>query len=57
MPDKSKSHQGNHVGNGLHNSPVPEASFMSGLKQRLLSFIFRGLWNEEADQAMVSVLV
>lgn len=45
----------NHVGNGFHHSlPESETSFLSGIKQRLLSFIFRGIWNEETDQTMVS---
>lgn len=44
----------NHVGNGFHHSlPQSETSFLSGIKQRLLSYIFRGIWNE-ADQTMVS---
>lgn len=43
----------NHVGNGFHHGlPDPETSFLSGIKQRLLSFIFRGIWNEETDQTM-----
>ncbi|XP_060197459.1 light-mediated development protein DET1 isoform X5 [Lycium barbarum] len=43
----------NHVGNGFHHSmPELETSFMGGIKQRLLSFIFRGIWNEETDQTM-----
>lgn len=44
-----------HVGNGFHHSlPESETFFLSGIKQRLLSFIFRGIWNEETDQTMVS---
>ncbi|KAL3625245.1 acid phosphatase det1 [Castilleja foliolosa] len=31
---------------------IPEASFLGGLKQRLLSFIFRGMWNEEENPAL-----
>ncbi|WCJ32879.1 Light-mediated development protein DET1 [Euphorbia peplus] len=27
-------------------------SFLSGMKQRLLSFIFRGIWNEERNKSM-----
>ncbi|XP_047262662.1 light-mediated development protein DET1 isoform X7 [Capsicum annuum] len=42
-----------HVGNGFHHSlPESETFFLSGIKQRLLSFIFRGIWNEETDQTM-----
>ncbi|CAI9783415.1 unnamed protein product [Fraxinus pennsylvanica] len=50
-PDKNKLHQvsTNHVGNGSHVEYIHETSFLSGLKQRLLSFIFRGIWNEEVD--------
>ena len=32
------------------------SSFLPGIKQRLLSFIFRKTWNEEPDQALVSYL-
>ncbi|GMQ07586.1 hypothetical protein CsSME_00051723 [Camellia sinensis var. sinensis] len=43
----------NHVGNGLqHNQSIPNSSFLSGIKQRLLSFIFRGIWAEETDQTL-----
>ncbi|KAK7828683.1 light-mediated development protein det1 [Quercus suber] len=55
FPDKSKLHQlpQNHVQNGLHHSqPNLEESFLSGIKQRLLSFIFRRIWNEEKDQTL-----
>jgi hypothetical protein len=31
-------------------------SFLPGIKQRLLSFIFRKTWNEESDQTLVSHL-
>ncbi|ONK59113.1 uncharacterized protein A4U43_C08F3100 [Asparagus officinalis] len=35
------------------HSPVTQgSSFLSGIKQRLLSFIFRKTWNEEADQTL-----
>ncbi|CAK9141834.1 unnamed protein product [Ilex paraguariensis] len=53
IPDQSKLHQVplDHVGNGQHhNSPIPFNSFLSGIKQRLLSFIYRRIWNEETDQ-------
>lgn len=40
--------------NGLHHSqPNAENSFLSGIKQRLLSFIFREIWNEESDNTLV----
>uniref|UniRef100_A0A1J3D9M5 Light-mediated development protein DET1 n=1 Tax=Noccaea caerulescens TaxID=107243 RepID=A0A1J3D9M5_NOCCA len=39
--------------NGLHRSlPNAENSFLSGIKQRLLSFIFREIWNEESDNKL-----
>ena len=57
-PDKSKQlHQMtvNHAANGLHHDrPAGETSFLSGIKQRLLSFIYQGIWNEETDQTLVS---
>lgn len=59
LPDKSKLPQlpENHAQNGLHHSqPSLEDSFLSGIKQRLLSFIFRGIWNEEKDQSLVGFL-
>ncbi|GFZ09137.1 hypothetical protein Acr_20g0009450 [Actinidia rufa] len=52
----SKLHQVplNHVGNGLQQyQSILESSFLSGIKQRLLSFIFRGTWTEETDQTQV----
>uniref|UniRef100_A0A7N2MV30 Light-mediated development protein DET1 n=1 Tax=Quercus lobata TaxID=97700 RepID=A0A7N2MV30_QUELO len=55
FPDKSKMHQlpQNHVQNGLHHSqPNLEESFLSGIKQRLLSFIFHRIWNEEKDRTL-----
>lgn len=45
---------GNQVGNS-HNQVNQDDSFLSGIKQRLLSFIFQGMWNEETDQAMVGL--
>ncbi|THG15024.1 hypothetical protein TEA_013930 [Camellia sinensis var. sinensis] len=56
ISDNPKLHQVpvNHVGNGLqHNQSIPNSSFLSGIKQRLLSFIFRGIWAEETDQTLV----
>ncbi|KAF5452832.1 hypothetical protein F2P56_027795 [Juglans regia] len=55
FPDKSKLHQlpGNNVQNGTHLSqPNQEDSLLSGIKQRLLSFIFQGISNEEKDPAL-----
>lgn len=44
--------------NGLHHTqPNAENSFLSGIKQRLLSFIFREIWNEESDNTMVCSLL
>ncbi|XP_052175055.1 light-mediated development protein DET1 isoform X2 [Diospyros lotus] len=43
----------NHVVNGLqHNHPISDSSFLSGIKQRLLSFIFRSIWSEETDETL-----
>lgn len=53
IPNRSKLHQ-DFGGNLNNNQPIPETSFLGVLKQRLLSFIFRGIWNEESDQTMVS---
>ncbi|PKA50201.1 Light-mediated development protein DET1 [Apostasia shenzhenica] len=40
-----------------HLVDVPEgSSFLSGIKQRLLSYIFRKHWNEEADPTLVQFL-
>ncbi|KAJ7979716.1 Light-mediated development protein DET1 [Quillaja saponaria] len=53
--DKSKLHQlpGNHVEYTSHQTqPILENSFLSGIKQRLLSFIFQDIWNEEADGSL-----
>ena len=57
--DKSKPHQltENHVENGLHHSQLSsENYFLNGIKQRLLSFIFRGIWNEETNHTLVGCL-
>lgn len=49
VPERSRLLAGN-VENGYHhNPPDTDNSFLSGLKQRLLSFIFRRIWNEETD--------
>ncbi|BAU00680.1 hypothetical protein VIGAN_10229400 [Vigna angularis var. angularis] len=53
--DKIKQLQfpGNHIENHMHQGQTnPENSFLSGIKQRLLSFIFQGLWNEERDETL-----
>lgn len=36
--------------------PAQENPFLSGIKQRLLSFIVRGIRNEENDETMVGFL-
>ncbi|KAG6384856.1 hypothetical protein SASPL_153675 [Salvia splendens] len=47
IPDRNTTQN---IGNGLESiHHMPETSFLSGLKQRLLSFILRGIWNEEHD--------
>ncbi|CAN1241776.1 Light-mediated development protein DET1 [Linum perenne] len=43
----------NHVENGSHVNQSNTDPFLSGIKQRLLSFIYRGLWNEEVDKSSV----
>lgn len=35
-----------------HAQETQGSSFLSGIKQRLLSFIFRKIWNEEADPTL-----
>ncbi|XWS63244.1 hypothetical protein CRYUN_Cryun06bG0078800 [Craigia yunnanensis] len=43
--------RGDLVDNGIHHDqPNSNNSFLSGIKQRLLSFIFREIWSEETDQ-------
>lgn len=38
----------------MHNLQVSQSnSFLSGIKQRLLSFVFRAIWNEETDETQV----
>ncbi|CAD5187736.1 unnamed protein product [Musa acuminata subsp. malaccensis] len=51
VPNKSKPVGSVHESaNGIHHQPVAQASsFLTGIKQRLLSFIFRKAWSEEAD--------
>uniref|UniRef100_A0A9I9CNG1 Light-mediated development protein DET1 n=1 Tax=Cucumis melo TaxID=3656 RepID=A0A9I9CNG1_CUCME len=52
VPERSRLVAGN-VENGYHhNPPNTDNSFLSGLKQRLLSFIFRRIWNEETDHRL-----
>ncbi|MBA0750961.1 hypothetical protein Gogos_002335, partial [Gossypium gossypioides] len=49
--------RGDLVDNGTnHDQPNSNNSFLSGIKQRLLSFIFREIWSEETDQTQVSFL-
>lgn len=57
-PDNGRLQQVlSHAANGLpHNQLVGETSFLSGIKQRLLSFIFQAIWNEETDPCLVSYL-
>ncbi|XVF01703.1 hypothetical protein REPUB_Repub04eG0111300 [Reevesia pubescens] len=43
--------RGDLVDNGVHHDqPNSNNSFLSGIKQRLLSFIYREIWSEEVDQ-------
>ncbi|KAI9078754.1 hypothetical protein K1719_039212 [Acacia pycnantha] len=49
--DKNKQQPGNHVENN-QSLPNLENPFLSGIKQRLLSFIFRRIWNEETDDTL-----
>ncbi|KAK9001292.1 hypothetical protein V6N11_083079 [Hibiscus sabdariffa] len=46
----SKCNRGDLVDNGInHDQPNSNNSFLSGIKQRLLSFIFREIWSEKTD--------
>lgn len=55
IPDRDRVQN---IGNGLDNvHHMPESPFLSGLKQRLLSFILRGIWNEENDPTSVSISI
>jgi hypothetical protein len=59
LSDRNKQHQvpENRVENHMHQGqPNMENSFLSGIKQRLLSFIFQGIWNEETDDSLVSLI-
>lgn len=59
LSDKNKQLQlpGNHIENHLRQGqPNMGNSFLSGIKHRLLSFIFQGLWNEERDDTLVGLL-
>ncbi|XP_039047718.1 light-mediated development protein DET1-like [Hibiscus syriacus] len=43
--------RGDFADNGINqDQPNSNNSFLSGIKQRLLSFIFREIWSEETDQ-------
>ncbi|XP_010538895.1 PREDICTED: light-mediated development protein DET1 isoform X2 [Tarenaya hassleriana] len=57
--DKNKlqtipGNSGDHSENGLHETQpnAENSSFLSGIKQRLLSFIFREIWNEQSDKTL-----
>lgn len=56
LSDKIEQLPGNHIENN-QGQPSLESPFLSGIKQRLLSFIFRRVWNEERDDALVGSLV
>lgn len=54
--DKNKQQNREDDGdNGLNHTQLnaDNNSFLSGIKQRLLSFIFREIWNEESDNTVV----
>ncbi|KAJ4953224.1 hypothetical protein NE237_030056 [Protea cynaroides] len=53
--DKNKLRElpANHIENGTQqHRHIPGTFFLSGIKQRLFSFIFRGIWNEQKDHTM-----
>ncbi|XP_058105205.1 light-mediated development protein DET1 isoform X5 [Magnolia sinica] len=51
--DNSRQDESSTVENGQqHHQHIQGGSFLSGIKQRLLSFIFRGIWNEETDHTL-----
>uniref|UniRef100_A0A7C9FIW4 Light-mediated development protein DET1 n=1 Tax=Opuntia streptacantha TaxID=393608 RepID=A0A7C9FIW4_OPUST len=55
ISEKSKQNEtpaNNNDNNPNNNVAVPQSSFLSGIKQRLLSFIFQATWNEEADETL-----
>lgn len=59
LSDKNKQQQvpENNVENHMHQGqPNMGNSFLSGIKHRLLSFIFQGIWNEETDDTLVSFI-
>lgn len=52
-PDKHKLNQV--AANGVHDDQaIAETSFLTGMKQRLLSYIFQGILNGESDPSLVS---
>lgn len=56
VSDKGQVHQlsGDRIDADFRHRPIIQGNtFLSGLKQRLLSFVFRGIWNEESDDALV----
>lgn len=52
---QDQSSTGRQDENGQRHPPHPHAGglFLSGIKQRLLSFIFRRIWSEETDHTLV----
>ncbi|PNY08370.1 light-mediated development protein DET1 [Trifolium pratense] len=55
LSDRNKQQQvpENRLENHMHQGQLnTENSFLSGIKQRLLSFIFQGIWNEETDDSL-----
>ncbi|XP_030470851.2 light-mediated development protein DET1 isoform X1 [Syzygium oleosum] len=54
VSDQSQLHHSeNHVETHAHqNQLYQNSSFLSGIKQRLLSFIFRAVWNQESDDIL-----
>ncbi|CAJ2650787.1 unnamed protein product [Trifolium pratense] len=55
LSDRNKQQQvpENGLENHMHQGQLnTENSFLSGIKQRLLSFIFQGIWNEETDDSL-----
>lgn len=50
--EQNETPANNNEDNSNNNVVVPHNSFLSGIKQRLLSFIFQGIWNEEVDETL-----
>lgn len=51
QPELPSDRDGNEVMRHPQSSEV-QSSFLSGIKQRLLTFMFRGIWNEERDHSL-----